>query len=213
MTDRPLSVMIFGASLRTASYNVALSRLAGRVVGQTGAKVNLLTYRDFAVPDYDADIERGIGIPANALAFGELVSASDGVIIAAPEYNHSFPGSLKNLIDWTSRIKSEPLWGRNAMLLSASTSMVGGNRGAWALRVPLEHLGMRVYPEMFSLSQAHQGMTADGELVDAELGRRLETTLLGFLELVEASVRYPSVKQKWIESLEERPDPVVDRIE
>ena len=26
----------------------------------------------------------------------------------------------------------------------------------WALRIPLEHLGARVYPDMYSLAQAHQ---------------------------------------------------------
>jgi NAD(P)H-dependent FMN reductase len=211
--DRPLSIIVFAASQRRGSHNLALARLAARTVGQTGAKVNLIDYGDLAVPDYNANVEHDEGIPTTALHFGELVRASDALIIASPEYNHGYPGSLKNLIDWTSRIKPQPFWGRNAMLLSASPSMVGGNRGAWALRMPLEHLGMRVYPEMFSLAQAHQALTTEGELGDAELGRRFDTTLNGFLELVEASVHYPCVKQKWIEFLGERPDPQTDRIE
>src|SRR5256885_12003443 len=47
-------------------------------------------------------------------------------------------GSVKNLIDWVSRFKPQPFNGKHALLLSASPSMVGGNRGLWALRVPLE---------------------------------------------------------------------------
>ena len=35
----------------------------------------------------------------------------------------------------------QPFNAKQGMLLSASPSMVGGNRGLWALRVPLEHLG------------------------------------------------------------------------
>ena len=76
-------------------------------------------------------------------------------MIASPEYNASMPGVLKNAIDWTSRHRPQPFHARHALLLSASPSMLGGNRSLWALRVPLEHLGTRVYPDMFSLAQAH----------------------------------------------------------
>ena len=68
------------------------------------------------------------------------------------------PGFLKNAIDWTSRFRPQPFNGRQTLLLSASPSMAGGNRGLWALRVPLEHLGARVYPDMLSLAQANSAM-------------------------------------------------------
>ena len=47
---------------------------------------------------------------------------------------------LKNLIDWTSRLRPQPFNGKQGFLLSASPSMAGGNRGLWSLRIPLEHL-------------------------------------------------------------------------
>lgn len=84
------------------------------------------------------------------------LEANDAFVIVSPEYNSSMPGVLKNAIDWTSRHKPQPFNGRHALLLSASPSIVGGNRGLWALRIPLEHLGARVYPDMFSLAQAHE---------------------------------------------------------
>ena len=75
-------------------------------------------------------------------------------MIVSPEYNASMPGLLKNLIDWTSRFRPQPFDARHALLLSASPSLVGGNRGLWSLRVPLEMLNVRVFPSMFSLSKA-----------------------------------------------------------
>ena len=66
--------------------------------------------------------------------------------------------------------------------MSASPSMVGGNRGLWTLRIPLEHLGARVYPDMFSLAQAHQAFDTTGRLVDAALAERFTTTISGFLD-------------------------------
>jgi chromate reductase len=123
------------------------------------------------------------------------------------------PGILKNLIDWTSRHRPQPFNERHALLLSASPSMGGGNRGLWALRVPLEHLGARVYPDMFSLAQAHRGFGPDGRLADAELQARFDANIVNFLNLVEAAKHYPCVKQSWIEYLGEKPDPAIDRVE
>jgi chromate reductase, NAD(P)H dehydrogenase (quinone) len=81
--------------------------------------------------------------------------------------------------------------------------MVGGNRGLWALRVPLEHLGARIYPDMFSLARAHEAFDDAGQLLDPELAQFLRTTLEGFTDLVDASKHYPLVKTAWIEFLGE----------
>jgi hypothetical protein len=91
--------------------------------------------------------------------------------------------------------------------------MVGGNRGLWSLRIPLEHLGARVYPDMFSLSQAHRAFDERGELHDSDLHKRLDQTVLAFMDLVEAAKHYPCVKSAWVEFLGERPDPAVDRVD
>ena len=91
--------------------------------------------------------------------------------------------------------------------------MAGGNRGLWALRVPLEHLGARIYPDMFSLAQAHRAFDEHGHLTDARLQDRFEQNIIAFIDLVEASKHYPCVKTKWVEYLGEHPDPVIDRVE
>src|SRR4029453_8833316 len=115
------------------------------------------------------------------------VAETDAFVIVSPEYNASMPGALKNAIDWVSRFRPQPFHERHGLLLSASPSMVGGNRGLWALRIPLEHLGARVYPDMFSLAQAHLAFDERGGLANVRLQDRLESTLTGFLELAEAA--------------------------
>ena len=134
-------------------------------------------------------------------------------MIASPEYNGSFPGVLKNVIDWVSRYRPQPFNAKQGMLISASPSMVGGNRGLWALRVPLEHLGARMYPDMFSLAQAHQAFAPDGRIANQTLADRLDKTCVGFLDLVEAAKRYPCVKKAWVEFLGEHPNAATDRSE
>jgi chromate reductase, NAD(P)H dehydrogenase (quinone) len=167
----------------------------------------------FLCEPYNQDVELSSGIPAGAKAFCKCLHESDAFLIASPEYNASMPGYLKNTIDWVSRVRPQPFNGKQAFLMSASPAMAGGNRGLWSLRVPLEHLGTRVYPDMFSLAQAHQAYGADGKIADAALQKRFEDTIHCFLDLVEAAKHYPGLKKQWIEFLGERPDPATDRIE
>ena len=151
-------------------------------------------------------------MPPGAQAFAARLKEADALIIAAPEYNASMPGVLKNAIDWASRIRPQPFNGRHALLMSASPSMVGGNRGLWATRVPLEHLGARVYPDMFSLARAHEAF-GESALADETLQKRFEGTLTCFMDLVEADKHYPQMKKQWVEFLGERPDAAIDRVE
>ena len=211
-TRRPVRVLVFAASLRSASLNDRLADLASIVAAEKGGVVDRATMADFDCPSYDGDEEAAGAIPPGAQRLHERLVTADAFVIACPEYNASVPGVLKNAIDWVSRVRPQPLNGRQGLLLSASPSMVGGNRGLWALRVPLEHLGARVYPDMFSLSQAHE-MLGDGRLTNPTLQQRFEATIECFLDLVEAAKHYRALKKQWVEFLGERPNAAIDRVE
>jgi chromate reductase len=206
-------VLLFAASLRRESLNVRLAGVARRILEERGVDVDYATMRDFDCPSYDGDEESANGLPAPAQRFHDRILGADAFIIAAPEYNGSMSGVLKNAIDWASRFRPQPFNGKQGFLMSASPSMAGGNRGLWALRVPLEHLGARVYPDMFSLAQAHTGFTEDGHLSHASLEPRLAGILGCFLELVESSKHYRTLKKQWVEFLGEKPDVATDRVE
>jgi len=214
MTARePVRYLVFSASLRAESLNTRLARLASQVITEHGGSVDAATMRDFDCPSYDQDAQTRDGLPAGAKELCRRVAANDAVVIASPEYNASMPGLLKNAIDWASRQRPQPFNERHALLLSASPSMVGGNRGLWSLRVPLEHLGARVFPDMYSLAQAHQAFDANGGIANAELRRRFVSTIGAFMDLVEAAKHYPCVKKAWVEFLGEHPGSVIDRVE
>jgi NAD(P)H-dependent FMN reductase len=168
---------------------------------------------DFDTPSYNADVQHTEGFPPGADTLRECIQTNDAFVISSPEYNASMPGVLKNSIDWVSRFSPQPVNEKHGLLLSASPSMVGGNRGLWALRVPFEHLGARMYPDMFSLAQAHQAFDAAGRIANVPLQERFEHNIVGFMDLVEASKHYPCVKTRWVEYLGEHPDPAIDRVE
>lgn len=216
MTDdverTPVRVLVFGGSLRAGSLNARLASLVARLARGTGAAIDEAGMREFGMPVYDGDVESAEGLPAGAIALCERVQACDAFVISAPEYNASVSGTLKNAIDWVSRVRPQPFKDKHALLVSASPAMAGGNRGLWTLRIPLEHLGTRVYPDMFSLAKAHEGFTDDGELRDAGLQGRLQETITSFLHLVEADTRYVCLRRRWYEFLGDRTDaPVTQR--
>ena len=205
-------VLLFSASLRTDSFNTRLIGLARSVVERLGARIDLATMREFDAPSYNQDVEAKDGFPAGTSELHRRLEACDAFVIATPEYNASMPGHLKNAIDWVSRVRPQPFNARHGLLLSASPSMAGGNRGLWSLRIPLEHLGARIFPDMFSLAQAHKAFTDAGALADQLLAERFEQNLRAFLDLVEAAKHYPCIKKAWVEFLGE-PGDTVGRVE
>jgi chromate reductase, NAD(P)H dehydrogenase (quinone) len=207
-----LRVLVFAASLRAESLNGKLATLAGRAAEQFGATVDLAGMRDFEVPLYDGDLESAQGIPPGAQELRRRLLGSDAFILASPEYNASMAGTIKNLIDWGSRFRPQPFDSRHGLLMSASPSLAGGNRGLWALRVPLEHLGARIFPDMFSLAMAHKAFAGDG-IADPALRMRFEGVVQAFLSLAEAAKHYPCMKRAWVEFLGEPPGAGADRVD
>lgn len=205
--------LVFAASLRENSLNARLAQLAAKALTRHGGIVDFALLTDFDAPSYDQDFQDADGFPRGAEEFHRRLLANDAFVIASPEYNAAMPGALKNAIDWVSRYRPQPFDERHALLLSASPSMVGGNRGLWSLRVPLEHLGARVFPDMFSLAQAHKAFNANGELTSEQLAERFERTIAAFIDLVEAAKHYPRVKKAWFEYLGEQPEGETARAE
>jgi chromate reductase, NAD(P)H dehydrogenase (quinone) len=211
--NKPLRFLILSGSLRNDSLNTKLAKLAAKVIEKNKGIADLAMMDEFDAPSFNQDQEdKGI-LPKGIEEFRKRLLVNDAFIISSPEYNASIPGHLKNSIDWVSRFRPQPFNERHALLMSASPSMVGGNRGLWSLRIPLEHLGARVFPNMFSLSTAHKAFNEEGKISDDTLAKRFETNIVAFMDLVEAAKHYPCIKKAWVEFLGEKTDPVTNRVE
>lgn len=181
-----MKLLTFAASLRKDSLNRKLIKLVSDKLAAQGAEIDAADFHEFDMPLYDGDIEASSGIPEGAQKLAARITAADGYVISSPEYNFSVPGTLKNAVDWLSRCKPMPLRGKTALLVSASPSAAGGNRGLWVLRVSLELLGTHVYPDMFSLAQAPQAVTDEGQIKDPQLVKMLDRIVTGFVATATA---------------------------
>jgi len=184
-----MKILLFAASLRKDSINKKLINLVAKLLAkESKADVNLVEFSEFDVPLYNGDIEDNEGIPVGAIKFIERLQAVDGLIIASPEYNFSVPGTLKNLLDWTSRYQPIPWAEKPVLLISASPSLAGGSRGLLHTRVSLEVCGAYVYPKMFSLANAYEAFSSRGTFNDKELQMQLQQRVKAFLHFVKQSM-------------------------
>ena len=209
----PIRFLVFSVSMRKDSLNTRLAKLAVESIQQQGGEVDYGMMSEFDCPSFNGDAESTGGNPKGSEEFNKRITANDALVISSPEYNGSMPGLIKNAIDWVSRFRPQPFNEKQVLLLSASPSMVGGNRGVLALRIPLEHLGARVFPNMFSLAMAHKAFSAEGKITDAILAKRFDDNIASFMNLVEAQKHYPCIKKAWVEFLGEKTDAVTERAE
>jgi NAD(P)H-dependent FMN reductase len=184
-----LRLLAFAASFRQASLNRRLIQVAAEIARGAGAAVDLAEFNEFEMPLFNADLLEGEGFPPGTREFQRRVEGVDGLMIASPEYNNSLPGTLKNAIDWVSRLRPTPLGGKSALLLATSNGQVGGIRGLWQLRIPLESLGVFVHPYMFALPHGGAAFADDGTLREASVRERLEKVLAGYVRAAGALAR------------------------
>jgi Predicted flavoprotein len=122
-------------SLRENSYNRQLALAAKEIVGDR-AIFEIVDYDD--VPLMNQDIE--YPAPESVCRVREQIKSADGVWIFTPEYNHSYPGVLKNLIDWLSRPISKEerqVLSKKPIAISGASPGIGGTLTAQDLLVML----------------------------------------------------------------------------
>jgi chromate reductase len=169
---KPLHFVTLLGSLRKGSYHAAL---AGALPSFAPDGVTVSALGSIGeLPHYDADLQAD-GFPPAVLAMADAIRSADGVIIVTPEYNYSFPGALKNALDWLSRVTPPPLAGKPVAIQTGSPSMIGGARAQYHLRQVMVFLDAHVLnrPEIMV-----GGMTTK---IDPEAGEIIDEATAGLI--------------------------------
>ena len=113
---------------------------------------------------YEADDE---DIPDSVQQLSEDIVASDGVIIATPEYDHAIPAVLKSALEWIS-YTSQALMDKPVLIVGASHGNLGSSRAQAHLRQILDspELAARIMPSSeFLLGRSQSAFNGGGDLV------------------------------------------------
>jgi chromate reductase len=176
------TILGISGSLRSGSYNTALLR-AGAGLMPAGSALEIVTLR--GIPLYDGDVESTEGIPAAVQALKERIMASDGIVLATPEYNNGIPGVFKNAIDWLSRPAADigKVFGsRPVAVIGASPGGFGTMLAQSAWLPVLRTLGVQPwFGGRLMVSRAGQVFSESGEMVDEKMRGQLQKFLQGFV--------------------------------
>jgi chromate reductase len=181
---KKIKISAIVGSLRKDSFNRQLALAAKELIGDR-AVFNLLEYQD--IPLMNQDIE--FPAPESVKRVREEVKSSDGIWFFTPEYNHFFPGVLKNLIDWLSRPVSdnEPqvLAGKPAAISGISPGMSGTGLAQDHLVTLISFLNMNVMnvPRL-TIPNAMQQLDSDGKLLLKSSYPYLENQVNAFLDFI-----------------------------
>lgn len=175
------TLLMVSGSLRRASLNTKLVNEAGRLWDGEAVMAQI------DLPLYNGDDEDRSGIPDEVRHLANQISAADAVAIATPEYNQSFPGGLKNALDWISRGKEKPWMDKPVALMSATAGRAGGARAQYALRLAMNSFQPRLMtgPEVMIASAANE-FDSEGRLTSD----RYKATLTQLMKKLAEAARF-----------------------
>ena len=150
-------------SLRSGSYsNAVLETLREKFAG----RCDLVIYDLRPIPPYDQDYE-GEKRPEPVKALLAAIAQSDGLVLCAPEFNHSIPGVLKNALDWASRPAFTSVMAyKPVAVMATSRGALGGARCLEHMRTALDSMMARVVLAREVIITSAAEKVRDGRLVD-----------------------------------------------
>lgn len=158
---------IISATNRKDSNTLKIAEAYRDLLAERGIQARLLTLEGLNVLDRGEDLEE---------VEKQFLIPADKFIFIVPEYNGSFPGILKALMD-NSDIR-RAWWGKKALLTGVSTGRAGNLRGLEHLTGILHYLKVSVHHNKLPISVVDKLLDEQGRLVDpatlAVIGEQLD---------------------------------------
>ena len=171
------TLIAFSGSLRADSFN---TKVLEALPSLAPAGTNIAVFNIAELPLYNQDLD-GETVPDIVAALRTAVAEADGVVIATPEYNHSYSAVTKNLIDWASRpFMKGPIIGKKSMVISVTPGPGGGVHAAKATTEVLALLGGTVVAEVTAAAVHEKLDAAQRVITDSELAQQISAGLAAF---------------------------------
>lgn len=161
-----IRILGIAGSLRKNSYNKQLLDATRELLPED---VQLEIFNLEGIPLYNQDVEVQSS-PEAVSRFKGKIEDADALLVATPEYNHSYPGVLKNAIDWASRPYGHNSFNRKPVaVISATPGTYGGGAAQDQLKQVLLALNTRlVVQPAVVVASAHQKFDQNGNLTDRD---------------------------------------------
>jgi NAD(P)H-dependent FMN reductase len=180
--SEPLRIAIIVASTRVGRFaDVVVDWFVAQAEQHSTASIEVVDLATFELPHR---------FPTRATPVIEALSgrleAADAFVIVTPEYNHSFPASIKQAIDVTDRA-----WHAKPVAFVSYGGLSGGLRAVEHLRVVLAEMHATTIRDTVSFHGASASFDADGRPTDptgtTTAAQRLLTSLTWWAEALRAA--------------------------
>lgn len=187
------TILAIPGSLRRGSFNRGLLEAAAE---SAPGGMTITLYDGLAsLPPFDEDLERETsGGPEPVRRLRGLVRTADGLLLATPEYNQSFPGVLKNAIDWLS------IAAPDEVLAGKPVAVVGATPGRWGTRLAQAALRQVLHATEAPVLPAPTLFVRDAAQLFDESGRLTDEPTRAALRVMLSSF------DRWIDTVARRPD-------
>lgn len=163
-----LKVAVILGTTRQERRTEKVAKLVYKIASyNTDLELTFVDPRDFNLP-FDGNDES-----AKDPKYTKITLESDAFIIVSPEYNHSFPGSLKRLLD--SELKN--YIHKAVAFVGVSSGPWGGVRAIEALNQTVRELGLVSTFQDVHFPRVQNTFDDEGNLLDDEYIARIEKLL------------------------------------
>ncbi len=161
--DRPLFIPVLLGTPRQGRFSEHAARfIFEETRDRSGVETELIDVRNLPLTTSDA------GESIKDSRFSATVARADALIIVTPEYNHSFPGILKHVLDTNLKEYIHKAVG----VCGVSAGIFGGARAIENLLPTLRELGLVTIFWDVNFPKVHNSFDSDGKLKDLEGKRR-----------------------------------------
>jgi NAD(P)H-dependent FMN reductase len=179
--DRPLSIpVILGTTRKGRMSAHAAHFMVAQLQKHEEVETELIDIAQLPLPVDDA------GPAIKDPGFSEKVNRADGLVIVAPEYNHSFPGLLKHVLDSCL----EEYIHKAAGIVGVSAGPFGGTRVIESLLPVLRELGLVAIFWDVNFGSAGKVFDESGNVIDAAAWSRRADKFIKELVWMAKTLRY-----------------------
>lgn len=160
---------IISGTNRPGSNTLKVAQHYQKLYKTAGIEASILSLMDIKLDDAESikQVEEHILMPTTKFIF------------IVPEYNGSFPGVLKVLIDKLPRL----VWtNKKASLTGVAMGRAGNLRGLDHLTNILHYLGVAVLYHQLYLSQVDKLMNEDGAIIDQATIQNMQQQINNFIQ-------------------------------
>lgn len=178
------NIPIIVGSTRRDRQSIKVARFVlAKLQQRKNVQAELLDLLEYNFPIMEERLHRRDDPPPRLQEFADKIARADSLIIVTPEYNHGYPGVLKNALDYLlPEYERKPIG-----IVTVSAGGFGGINCLAQLRLVTLAMGAFPIPENLSVSRVQDAFKDDGTM-DASYEKRATTFLDEVLWFTEAIV-------------------------